>query len=66
MLQYLNSPDIEIFSPVILDFCYVKKYKQKMHFNAHFLVLLAFFKDCFTQHDSNFEKVIKTGCSGLT
>ena len=37
----LSSADI-IFSPEISKFCYIKKYKYRLHFDILFLILLTF------------------------
>ena len=36
------SADISIFSPEISKFCYIKKYRYRLHFDTQFLVLLSF------------------------
>ena len=33
--------DISVFSP---EFCYIKKYRYRLHFNTQFLIVLAFFE----------------------
>ena len=36
----LNSADISIFSPDISKFCYIKKYRYRLHFDTYFLIIL--------------------------
>ena len=36
------SFDISIFLPEISKFCYIKKYRYRLHFNTEFLILLTF------------------------
>ena len=38
----LGSADISIFSPKITKFCYIKKYRYRLHFDAQFLIFLTF------------------------
>ena len=38
----LTSADITIFSPEISRFCYIKKYRYRLHFSTKFPILLAF------------------------
>ena len=38
----VNSADISIFSPEISKFCYIRKYRYRLHFNTEFLILLTF------------------------
>ena len=38
----LSSTDISIFSPKICKFCYIKKYRYRLYFDASFLILLTF------------------------
>ena len=38
----LASADISIFSPEISKFCYIKKYRYRLHFDTQFRVLLSF------------------------
>ena len=38
----LSSADISIFSPEISKFCYIRKYKYRLHFDIQFLILLSF------------------------
>ena len=40
----LSFGDISIFSPEISNFCYIKKYRYRLHFNTWLLVLLTFFE----------------------
>ena len=40
----MSSADISVFSPEINSFCYIKKYRHRLHFNALFLILLTFFE----------------------
>ena len=40
--QPLISADISIFSPEIRKFCYIKKYRYRLHFDALVLILLIF------------------------
>ena len=35
-----NSADISIFSPEIGKFCYIKKYRYRLHFGTEFLIVL--------------------------
>ena len=39
-----SSAEISIFSPEISNFCYIKKYRYKLHFNSCFLIFLTFFE----------------------
>ena len=43
--QPMSSADISIFSPEISKFCYIKKCRYRLHFDAWFLILLIFLKD---------------------
>ena len=36
------SADISIFSREISKFCYIKKYRYRLHFDSQFLILLTF------------------------
>ena len=38
----LSSADISIFSPEISKFCYIKKYRYRLHFGTQFRIFLAF------------------------
>ena len=38
----LSSTDISIFSPEITKFCYIKKYRYRLHFGTQFLIFLTF------------------------
>ena len=38
----LSSVDINIFSPEISKFCYIKIYRYRLHFDTQFLILLNF------------------------
>ena len=38
----LSSADISIFSPKSSNFCYIKKYREKLYFNTSFLILFTF------------------------
>ena len=38
----LSSTDISIFSPEISKFCYIKKYRYRLHFGTQFLIFLTF------------------------
>ena len=38
----MSSADISIFSPEISNFCYIEKYRLKLHFNIIFLILSTF------------------------
>ena len=40
--QLRSYADISIFSTEICIFCYIKKYKYRLHFNVYFLILLTF------------------------
>ena len=42
--QPLSSADISIFSPEISKFCYIKKYRYRLHFDEWFLILLTLFE----------------------
>ena len=44
MTQLLSSSDISIFSLEISKFCYIKKYRYRLHFDISFLILLTFFE----------------------
>ena len=44
-IQSLSSADITIFSLEISNFCYIKTYKCRLHFNVQFLILLLFFSE---------------------
>ena len=39
----LSSADTSIFSPKISNFCYIRKYSHRLHFNACFLGFLTSF-----------------------
>ena len=59
----LSSADISIFSPEISKFCYIKKHRYRLHFNAWFLILLtfleSFLENFFNKHGYNFDDVRK-------
>ena len=38
----LTSADISIFSPEISKFCYIKKYRYRLHLSTEFLIILDF------------------------
>ena len=38
----LSSADISFFSPEISKFCYIKKYRYRLHFGTQFLIFLTF------------------------
>ena len=38
----LASVDISIFSPEISKFCFIKKYRYRLHFGTQLLILLSF------------------------
>ena len=40
----LSSADISIFSPDISKFCYIKKYRYRLHFDAYVVILSIFFE----------------------
>ena len=40
----LVSADMGIFSAEIGNFCYIKKYRYRLHFNTQFLILLTCFE----------------------
>ena len=40
----LSTANINIFSPEIIKFCYIKKYRYRLHFDTYFLILLTFFR----------------------
>ena len=40
----LSSNDISIFSPEISKFCYMKKYRYRLHIDTSFVVLLTYFE----------------------
>ena len=42
MKNPMTSADISIFSPEISKFCYIKKYRYRLHFSTEFLVTLDF------------------------
>ena len=42
MTHTLSSADISIFALEISKFCYIKKYKYRLHFDTSFLILLTF------------------------
>ena len=44
MTYPITSADISIFSREISNFCYVKNYRHRLHFNTKFLILLTFFE----------------------
>ena len=43
MTHTLSSADISILSPGISNFCYINKYRYRLHFNTYFLILLTLF-----------------------
>ena len=43
MTHILSSADISILSPGISNFCYIIKYRYRLHFNTYFLILLTLF-----------------------
>ena len=54
------------FLSEINKFCYIKKYRYKLHFDTQFLILLTFFwvfKDSFNKNVYNFDDVSKDGYS---
>ena len=44
MTRSLSSTNISIFSPEISKFCYMKKYRYRLHIDTSFVVLLTYFK----------------------
>ena len=42
--HFLSITDIIIFSPEISNFCCIKKYRCRLHFNTLFLILSSFFE----------------------
>ena len=38
----LDSAKISVFSPEIRKYCYIKKYRYRLHFDAWFLILFTF------------------------
>ena len=44
MPHTMRSADISIFSLEISKFCYIKKYRYRLHFDTKFLILLTFFE----------------------
>ena len=42
MTHPLSSADIRIFSPEISKFCYIKKYRYRLYFDALFVFVLTF------------------------
>ena len=42
MTHPLSSVDIRIFSPEISKFCYINKYRYRLHFHTWFLIILNF------------------------
>ena len=62
----LSSADISIFSPKISNFCYIRKYSYRLHFNACFLGFLTsfwVFKCCFDKYWWICDDVSKIGYS---
>ena len=48
MTHPLSSADISIFSPKIIKFCYIKKYRYRLHFHTLFLIFLTFLESLKT------------------
>ena len=44
LVHPLSSADISIFSLEISNFCYIKKYRHRLHFNTFCLIILTFFE----------------------
>ena len=44
VIHPLSSADISVFSSEISKFCYIKKYRYRLHFGTWFLILLTFFE----------------------
>ena len=44
MTHPLNCADISIYSPEISKFCYIKKDRYRLHFNAKFLITKTLFE----------------------
>ena len=62
----LSSADTSIFSPKISNFCYIRKYSYRLHFNACFLGFLTsfwVFKCCFDKFWWICDDVSKIGYS---
>ena len=62
----LSSADTSIFSPKISNFCYIRKYSYRLHFNACFLGFLTsfwVFKCCFDKYWWICDDVSKIGYS---
>ena len=38
----MSSAEISIFLPEINNFCYIKKYRYRLHFDTQFLIVLTF------------------------
>ena len=66
----MSSVDISIFSLEMSSFCYIKKYRYRLHFNTKFLILLFYFffwvlKSWFKKHSCNFDDVSKIDSSSI-
>ena len=60
----LSAADITIFSPEIRKFCYIKKYRYRLHFDTYFLIFLAFLESLkifFNKAGYNFDDASKNG-----
>ena len=59
----LNSADISIFSVEISKFCYIKKYRYRLHFDIQILILLILIESLrvFNKHGYDFDDVSKNG-----
>ena len=44
VIHPFSSADVSIFSPKISKFCYIKKYRYRLHFHTKFLILLNSFE----------------------
>ena len=68
MTHILSSADISILSPGISNFCYINKYRYRLHFNTYFLILLTLFDSLKVVFKCgfNFDDVSKFGYSGLS
>ena len=63
MTHPLSSTNISIFSLEISNFCFIKKYTERLHFHTYLLILFEYLKVFFDYHSHNFDDVNEIGYS---
>ena len=68
MTHLLSSAEINNFSPKISKFCYIEKYRYRLHFDtiSNSFNFSWVFKDCINKRGYNFDDVSKNGYPSLS